>query len=399
MSPACRAYRFKGTLPMDLPSTAQVIIIGGGVMGASIAYHLTQRGLKDVLLLERNQFFGQEATGRCAGGVRYQFATEVNVRLSQVSLPMLERFPEEIGQPVDFRKAGYLFLLTNEQDIQLFQRNLELQRSLGVDTQWLDGDEVRRRLPLLRLDDVLAATYNDQEGIVDPNGVVMGYISAAQRAGCRCLGGVEVLDIVVESGRVTGVLTTQGRVSAPVVVNAAGPWAGVVGRMAGLEVPVTPLRRQWLTTTPLPQIAPDFPFVIDFARSLYFHRESGGLLTGMSNPHERPGFDQSVDLEWELVHLDAALERLPFLEQAGLQSRCAGLYEVTPDAHPIYGRTPLEGFYLCAGFSGHGFMHGPVSGLLLSEIILDGAASTVDVSMLDLARFSEGRLIKEYNVV
>jgi sarcosine oxidase subunit beta len=154
-----------------------------------------------------------------------------------------------------------------------------------------------------------------------------------------------------------------------------------------------------LTTTPLPEIPPDFPFVIDFARSLYFHREGEGLLTGMSNPDEEPGFDQSVDPDWEVRNLEAAVARLPLLEKAGLASHWAGLYEVTPDAHPIYGATPLEGFFICAGFSGHGFMHGPVSGLLMSEIILDGSSRTLDVSSLDLARFGEGRLVQEYNVI
>jgi sarcosine oxidase subunit beta len=169
--------------------------------------------------------------------------------------------------------------------------------------------------------------------------------------------------------------------------------------MAGVDVPITPLRRQWLTTSPLPDIPKDFPFVLDFAQSLYFHREGPGLLTGMSNSHETPGFDQSIDPEWELVHMEAAIARLPMLEKAGLASNLAGLYENTPDAHPIYGKTPVGGFYIVAGFSGHGFMHGPISGKLMAEIILDGHASTVDVSMLDLARFSEGRLIYEYNVV
>ena len=169
--------------------------------------------------------------------------------------------------------------------------------------------------------------------------------------------------------------------------------------MAGVEIPITPLRRQWFTTTPLPEIPPDFPFVIDFAQSLYFHREGRGLLIGMSNPDEQPGFDQNVDPDWELVNLEAATARLPTLEKAGLSSHWAGLYEITPDAHPIFGKTPVNGFYVCTGFSGHGFMHGPVAGLLMAEILLDGAATTVDISMLDLARFAEDRLIREYNVV
>jgi sarcosine oxidase subunit beta len=169
--------------------------------------------------------------------------------------------------------------------------------------------------------------------------------------------------------------------------------------MAGVPLPITPLRRQWLTTTPLPDLPPDFPFVIDFAQSLYFHPEGEGLLTGMSNPHEHPGFDQRVDPDWELVHMEAAISRMPMLERAGVLARMAGLYEITPDAHPIFGATPVEGFYVVGGFSGHGFMHGPVAGLLMSEIILDGESHTVDVSMLDYWRFEEGRRIMEYNVI
>jgi sarcosine oxidase subunit beta len=169
--------------------------------------------------------------------------------------------------------------------------------------------------------------------------------------------------------------------------------------MAGLQVPISPIRRQWFTTTPIRALPPDFPFVIDFTKSLYFHPEGLGLLTGMSNPNELPGFDQNIDPEWELVHMDAALDRLPLLEKVGLASRMAGLYEVTPDAHPIIGKTPIEGYHIASGFSGHGFMHGPITGKLTAEIILDGRATTMDISMLDYARFNEGRLILEYNVV
>jgi sarcosine oxidase, subunit beta len=195
------------------------------------------------------------------------------------------------------------------------------------------------------------------------------------------------------------VQTNQGLVQTSCVINATGPWAGQIGQMAGVEIPITPLRRQMITTTPLPGLPPDFPFVIDFAQSLYFHREGEGILTGMSNPHETPGFDQSIDHEWEMEALGAAIERLPLLEQAGRMAGWAGLYEVTPDAHPIFGPTPLAGFWLVTGFSGHGFMHGPIAGKLMAEWILEGKATTVDVSSLDLARFAEGRLIVEYNVI
>ncbi len=368
-------------------------------MGASIAYHLAARGMKDILLLERDKFFGQGATGRCAGGVRYQFATEVNVRLSIASLPMLERFEEEIGWSIDYIKCGYLFLLTNHEDVAAFQHNVAMQNRLGIQTEWLDGDMIRRRLPMMELDDVLAGTFNPHDGIVDPNGVVMGYITAGQRLGVTALTEVEVTGIHVQSDRINGVETRLGTVSTPLVINAAGPWSGRIAEMAGLQIPLIPLRRQWFTTTPLPEIPDGFPFVIDFAQSLYFHREGNGLLIGMSNPAEEPGFSQTIDPDWELINIEAAAARLPLLENASLVSHVAGLYEVTPDAHPIFGGTPIEGLYLCTGFSGHGFMHGPISGIILSEIILDGRSKTIDVSMLDLKRFDEGRLIQEYNVV
>jgi len=393
---------------MTLPKTAEIIVIGGGVMGASTAYHLAARGQKNILLLEKEEFFGQGATGRCAGGVRYQFSTEINVRLSLESLPMLERFREEIGQEINFQKCGYLFVLTKPEDVEYFRRNVELQRKLGVQTEWLSGDETRQRVPLMRFEDALAGTFNPKDGLVDPNSVVMGYVGAAQRMGVEALNNVEVTGLKasprgsargVEGGKVEGVETNKGFVATRAVVNAAGPWAGIIGKMAGVHIPITPLRRQMLTTTPLPELPPDFPFVIDFAQSLYFHREGDGLLTGMSNPNEMPGFDQNVNEDFELVNLDAATARMPMLEKAGLVSHWAGLYEVTPDAHPIFGSTPVEGLYLVGGFSGHGFMHGPISGKLIAEYILDGKFQSVDVSMLDLARFEEKREIREYNVV
>jgi sarcosine oxidase subunit beta len=383
-----------------LPPTAQVVIIGGGVMGASTAYHLARRGCTDVVLLEQQEFFGIGATGRCAGGIRYQFSTEINVQLSLLSLPMLDRFEAELGQSIGLRRDGYLFLLTNAHDVAVFRHNVAMQRRLGVPVEWLDGDEVRRRVPILAADDVLAGAFHGGDGLADPNSVVMGYIRGARRLGVRALTGVAVSAIRTANGRVTGVATDQGVIACEAVVNAAGPWAAPISATAGVPLPITPLRRQILTTTPLPAVPADFPFVIDFAQSLYFHREGAGLLTGQSNPHEQPGFGQEVDPAWELAHMEAAIQRLPLLAEAGRAAHWAGLYEVTPDAHPIIGGVPaLGGYYVVAGFSGHGFMHGPGAGLLLSEIILDGRAHTLDIAALDYARFAERRPIREYNVV
>lgn len=384
---------------MTLPNTADIVIIGGGVMGASALYHLAQRGIKNVILLEKEEFFGAGATGRCAGGVRYQFSTEINVRLSMESLPMIERFKEEIGQDVNYRQCGYLLVATNEKDKAAFEHNVKLQNGLGVPTQLLSGDEVRARVPQMKFPDALAGTFNQKDGLVDPNSVVMGYIGAAQKLGAKAVPSAEVTGIRVSGNQVQAVETAAGSIETRMVVNAAGPWAGVVGQMAGVHIPITPVRRQMFTTTPMPEIPADFPFVIDFAQSLYFHREGNGLLVGMSNPNEKPGFNQNVDEEFELTNMEAAAARLPLLERAGRVSHWAGLYEVTPDAHPIFGKTPVNGLTVVAGFSGHGFMHGPVAGKLMTEFILDGAFKTLDVSALDLARFEEGRLIQEYNVV
>jgi sarcosine oxidase subunit beta len=384
---------------MNLPTTADIVIIGGGVMGASAAYHLAQRGLKNIILLEKENFFGQGATGRCAGGVRYQFSTEINVKLSIESLPMIERFKDEIGQDVSYKQCGYLLVATNEKEVSLFKHNVKMQNELGVQTQLLSGDEVRKRLPLMNFEDALAGTFNQKDGTVDPNSVVMGYISAAQKMGAKVFTGAEVSGITISGDQVQEVQTTSGGIKTRMILNAAGPWSSQIGDMAGIKLPVIPLRRQMFTTNPLKEVPADFPFVIDFSRSLYFHREGEGLSIGMSNQNEQPGFDQNVDEDFELVNLDAAIERMPLVENAQRASHWAGLYEVTPDAHPIFGNTNINGFYVCTGFSGHGFMHGPISGKLMSEFILDGKFSSLDVCMLDLKRFEEGRLIQEYNVV
>jgi sarcosine oxidase subunit beta len=385
---------------MMLPERADVVIIGGGVMGVSTAYHLVKKGCTNVLLVERNRFFGEESTGRCAGGIRYQFSNEIDVRLSLLSIPMLERFAEELDQEIDLRHCGYLFMLSREEEIKIFEANVARQRSLGVETEWLSAEEVRRRTALVDTDGILAGTFCARDALADPSGVVQGYVRAATRLGARLLTSTEAIGIDTAGGRVCGVLTSQGKVETCVVVNAAGPWAAQVGAMAGIEIPVRPLRRQIAVTTPIEGLPRDFPMVIDFTRSLYFHREGRGVLTGMSNPHEREGFDQSVDGEWELTHLEAAVARMPILEKAGLLNRWAGLYSVSPDALAILGMVPqLEGFYCINGFSGHGFMHGPICGLLLAEEILEGQSRTLDIAPLRIDRFVGESGTTEYAVV
>lgn len=219
---------------MNIPTTADIVIIGGGVMGASAAYHLAKCGMKNIVLLEKEEFFGMGATGRCAGGVRYQFSTEINIKLSLASLPMLEHFAEETGQDINYRQCGYLLIATNEKDAITFRHNVELQNRLGVQTQLLNGDEVRARLPLMKFEDALAGTFHQKDGLVDPNGVVAGYVSAAQKMGAKALTGAEVTGIRVSQNQVEAVETTQGVIETRTVINAAGPWSGLIGQMAGV---------------------------------------------------------------------------------------------------------------------------------------------------------------------
>ena len=382
-----------------LPTTADVVVIGGGVMGVSTAYHLAARGCRNVVLLERAPFLGSEATGKCAGGIRYQFSTEINVRLSLLSLPMLARFEEELGQNIDLRWTGYLFLLDNPADLATFRGNVAMQNRLGVPSHLLSPQEVARLAPLLYLDDIVGGAYHVGDGLADPGGVVQGYASGARRAGAQIFTEVAATGIQVQSGRVVGVETADGTIATPVVVDAAGPWAGQVAALASVDLPVVPLRRQIVVTT-LPGVPSDFPFVIDFSRSLYFHREGQGILTGQSNPNEEPGFKHTVDHAWTEAHLEQALMRFPMMERAGLLREWAGLYEVTPDAHPVIdGLSDPLGFYIVAGFSGHGFMHGPIAGQLIAEMIMDGRSASLDIHPLRLSRFAEGDLVREHNVV
>ena len=341
-------------------ATADVVIIGGGVMGASIAYHLASRGCRDVVLLERVPLFGTGASGQNAGGIRHQFSTAVNIELARRSIQMLQRFADELGQDIDLRFCGYLFLLDNEQDIEVFRCNVALQQAHGIETETLEPAEIARLAPQLRLDDILAGTFCGRDGLADPSGVVQGYVAAARRLGAELMCDAPVTGIDVGGGRVRGVSTPEGRIETETVVIAAGPWSAQVGALAGIQLPVEPVRRQIAVTRPIAGIDHCFPFVIDFSKALYFHREGGGILTGMSNPDEPPGFDTSVDPDWRMTHFSHAVDRFPLLADAEILTEWAGLYEVTPDDQPILGRLPqAEGLIACTGFSGHGFMLGP----------------------------------------
>lgn len=385
----------------ETPGTADVVVIGGGIMGASIAYHLARRGCTNVIVLERGEMFGLGSTGLNAGGVRHQFSTAVNIELSKISIGMMERFADEMDQEVGLKRCGYLFLLDNDADLAQFRANVALQNSLGVPSSLVSRNEIAALVPEAELSDIVGGTWCPRDGLVDPNGLLQGFISNARRLGATLLTNTAAIAIEQLADGKRRIFTSNGTtIDAPAVVIAAGPWSAQVGALAGIELPIQPSRRQIAVTSQIMELRADFPFVIDFSRALYAHREGGGILTGMSNRDQPPGFDTSVDEEWRLRHIEQAIVRFPFLGDAEISAEWAGLYENTPDDQPILGAVPEhDGLFVCAGFSGHGLMHGPVAGLLMAEEILDGRAHTVDISPLGLDRFAAGRAAGEYNVV
>jgi sarcosine oxidase, subunit beta len=383
-----------------MKTTADVVIIGGGIMGASTAYHLAKRGCTNVVVLEAGEMFGLGSTGLNAGGIRYQFATAVNIELSKLSIAMMERFAADMDQEVGLRRCGYLFMLDSEIDLEQFRKNVALQNAHDVPSRIVSASEIAALAPEVNVDGILGGSWCPRDGLVDPNGLLQGYVSHARRLGAAMLTSTPATSIDVEGGRVRRVVTNDGTIETSTVVIAAGPWSGQVGALAGIELPIVPIRRQIAVTAAIPGLRPDFPFVIDFSRALYFHREGAGILTGMSNRDEPAAFDTSVDQDWRLHHLENAMERLPMLADAEIAAEWAGLYEVTPDDQPILGRMPqVDGLVVCAGFSGHGLMHGPAAGLLMAEEILDGRATTIDIDPLRFARFGAGISVGEYNVV
>jgi sarcosine oxidase, subunit beta len=307
-----------------------------------------------------------------------------------------------MDQELGLKRCGYLFMLDTEPDLAQFRANVALQNSLGVPSRVMDAAEVAALAPEVDIDGIIGGTWCPLDGLVDPHGLLQGYASHARRLGASLLTNSRATSIEIVSGRVQRVVTSIGSIDTANVVIAAGPWSGEVGRMAGIDLPIQPIRRQIAVTAPVPGLRADFPFVIDFSKGLYFHREGRGILTGMSNHEEPAGFDTSVDEGWRLRHLENAMSRLPLLADAEIAAEWAGLYEVTPDDQPILGALPhAEGLFSCAGFSGHGLMHGPASGVVMAEEILDGRASSIDIDPLRWSRFESGTVAGagEYNVV
>ncbi|MCQ9131593.1 NAD(P)/FAD-dependent oxidoreductase [Streptomyces hilarionis] len=377
---------------------ASVVVIGGGVMGTAIAYHLAAAGVRDVLLLERDEL-AAGSTSKAAGGVRAQFSDELNVRLGARSLEAFARFGEEIGHDIGLRRVGYLFLLSTPQEVASFEAGVRLQNALGVPSRMIDPAEARRLSPLVRTEGLLAAAFSPDDGHCTPEAVVHGYAAAARRCGARILRHTAVTGIDRQGDMITAVRTTLGPIATNTVICAAGAWSRSVGAMAGVDLPVRPLRRQIAVTEPVPGLPPDLPMTIDFSSSLYFHAEGPGLLVGMSDPDERPGFATDTHDRW-IPRLTAAMERrAPALLDLRRTGGWAGLYEVTPDHNALIGEaTTVSRFLYATGFSGHGFLQGPAVGEVVRDLYL-GRVPFVDVAPLSADRFASGAPRPEVNRV
>ena len=379
--------------------TADVVIIGGGIVGASIAYHLTAAAQKNVLILERESHQGKGSTGKSMGGVRAQFSTTVNIQMSLYSIPFYADFDERLGHPCGYRSQGYLFLATSQAHLDYLIANQKTQKSLGLkNVAMVTVGELRRMYPQLRTDDVLAASFCPTDGFVDPYSAMTGFTACATENGARVLRGTEVTAIERESG-VFLVRTPKGEFTAPVVVNAAGPWAAEIARMVGVELPVRPLRRMLIPTEPFDAFPHTAPMIIDMSNGFHFRPEALGFLLAWNDPEEdSSGYNTDFDPAFIEKVLTRAADRVPCFENLAVNPKraWAGLYEMTPDHHAILGHVPgVPGFFLANGFSGHGVMHAPATGKILADLMLHGNTDVADVHKLRLSRFAEGDLIHE----
>jgi len=380
-----------------MAETADVVIVGAGIMGASTAYHLARRRFGTIVVLERDTICSG-STALASGGIRHQYANRIGVELTTQSIVTYERFAEEFGVDPQFRQHGYLILVTSEEELAVSTRSVALQQSLGVEVHTLTPDEIHRRFPYLHTRDLRAATFSPRDGYADPYLAATAIAARARALGASIRQHHEVVSFTRAGSRVTGVVTAHGAIEAPVVVIATGCWSGVVGRLAGVDIPVSPRRRHKFVTAPFPaeKIPAATPFIIDPHLGFSMRREGAGLLLGIGHVKEGSAFNTDVDWSLTAPLVERALHRAPALAEAQLMRGWAGLYEMTPDQTGIVSAVSgADGLFVIAGFSGHGFMHGPIAGQLMAELIADGRASTLDISPLSLERFARGETIVE----
>lgn len=382
--------------------TADVVIIGGGIVGSSIAYHLVAAGCNHVLVIERETAQGKGSTGKSMGGVRAQFSTRVNIQMSLYSIPFYASFEDRLGYPCDYRPQGYLFCATNDKHMAYLRANYEKQVAMGLkNVRLVAGDEIRSMFPLLRGEDIIGGSFCSTDGFVDPYSAMIGFMTQAAGHGAALWKNTSVTAIARHGGSFE-VATTRDMVSTSTVVNCAGPWAAEIAALAGIDLPVEPLRRMLVPTEPFDGFPHTAPMIIDMSNGFHFRPESRGFLFAWNDPEETPGYKTDFEPAFIEKILTCAAERVPVFENVAVNPKraWAGLYEMTPDHHPILGESPeVSGFFFANGFSGHGVMHAPATGKILSDLILTGKTDLIDAALLNFARFAEGRMIHETAVL
>jgi sarcosine oxidase, subunit beta len=383
--------------------TAEVVIIGGGIVGSSIAYHLTAAGCRDVLVIERESAQGKGSTGKSMGGVRAQFSTPVSIQMSLYSIPFYASFEDRLGHPSGYRPQGYLFCATSDKHMAYLRANHEKQVALGLkDVRLITAEKIRAMFPQLRSDDIVGGSFCSSDGFVDPYSAMIGFMTWALEHGAKLWKNTQVTGIQRDDQGVMAVETSRGNVAARKVVNCAGAWAADIAKMVGLDLPVEPLRRMLVPTEPFDQFPQSAPMIIDMSTGFHFRPEGLGFLMAWNDPRQTPGYKMDFDPAFIEKILTHAADRVPVFENVAVNPKrgWAGLYEMTPDHHPILGSAPeVPGFFLANGFSGHGVMHAPATGKILSDLILTGRTDLVDASSLALSRFAKGRLIEETAVL
>jgi sarcosine oxidase subunit beta len=407
--------------------TADVVLIGGGIVGSSIAYHLVSAGCKNVLVLERETAQGKGSTGKSMGGVRAQFSTPVNIQMSLYSILFYASFEERLGHPCDYRPQGYLFCATSDKHLAYLRANFEKQVAMGLkNVRLVGGDEIRGMFPQMRGDDIVGGSFCATDGFVDPYSAMIGFMTWGSDHGATLWKNATVQSIAregvspvrprvprglsssQESDRTDiretsfTVVTTRGTISTPTVVNCAGAWSAEIASMVGVTLPVEPLRRMLVPTEPFDQFPHTAPMIIDMSNGFHFRPESRGFLLAWNDPEETPGYKTDFEPSFIEKILTRAADRVPVFENVAVNPKraWAGLYEMTPDHHPILGESPeVPGFFFANGFSGHGVMHAPATGKILSDLILSGKTDLIDARLLNFSRFAEGRTIHETAVL
>ena len=382
--------------------TADVVLIGGGIVGSSIAYHLVAAGCRNVLVIERDSAQGKGSTGKSMGGVRAQFSTPVNIQMSLYSIPFYASFEERLGYPCDYQPQGYLFCATSEQHLDYLRANYKTQVALGLkNVRLVTGDEIRSQFPQLHGDDIVGGSFCSTDGFVDPYSAMIGFMAWASDHGATLWKNATVTGITRENGSFQ-VATSRETVSTRIVVNCAGAWSAFIAKMVGVDLPVEPLRRMLVPTEPFDRFPHTAPMIIDMSTGFHFRPEARGFLLAWNEPDETPGYRTDFEPSFIEKILTRAADRVPVFENVAVNPKraWAGLYEMTPDHHPILGESPeVPGFFFANGFSGHGVMHSPATGKILSDLILLAKTDLIDASLLNFSRYAEGRTIHETAVL